>query len=230
MSPRPKGRTPSSNLKMRIIDAAWDQIALEGAAALSLRAIARSLEIAAPSIYNHFSDRDALVTELIVAAFTSFSDFQEKAISTIPETDHAKRLFALGTAYREWAVNYPERYQLIFGTPIAGYVASIPTTMPSSSRSLSFLIGVLSNAQSDGNLRVDHINELPLNVIAMLSKWRDDQLLDVRIEILFLSITIWARVHGMVSLELGNQYPTFITHAGEIFQRELENIILQTII
>ena len=69
MSPRPNRRCSTSNMRLQIISAAWEQIAREGAPALSLRSIARALNIAAPSIYNYFPDRDALVTVLIVEAF-----------------------------------------------------------------------------------------------------------------------------------------------------------------
>lgn len=44
-----------------------------------------------------------------------------------------------------------------------------------------------------------------------------------------MALTVWARVHGLVSLEVGGQFPPYITDAGEIFARELEIIISQTI-
>jgi hypothetical protein len=43
--------------------------------------------------------------------------------------------------------------------------------------------------------------------------------------ILYLALIIWSRVHGMVSLEIGNQYPAFIEDPGEIFHIELESIL-----
>ena len=122
--------------KTEILAAAWKQIADEGAAALSLRWIGRRLGITAPAIYNYYPDRDALVSALIIAAFSAFGDTLAQAVSALPEEEHIRRRRALGHAYRGWALTYPERYQLIFGTPIAGYHAPAEKTDPAAARSL----------------------------------------------------------------------------------------------
>jgi AcrR family transcriptional regulator len=97
---------------------------------LSLRAIARELDITAPAIYNYYPDRDALVTALISDAFASLGASQVDAITALPKADHAGRLVASGMAYRQWALAYPQRYQLIFGTPIPVYHAPEDITTP----------------------------------------------------------------------------------------------------
>ena len=58
---RPTKKKQISNLPEVIKDTAWKRIAETGAAALSLRAIARDLQITSPAIYNYFSRRDDLV-------------------------------------------------------------------------------------------------------------------------------------------------------------------------
>ena len=67
---RPTKKEQIPNLPEAIKETAWRHIAEKGAAALSLRAIARQLKITAPAIYNYFPDRDSLVTSLIVAGNT----------------------------------------------------------------------------------------------------------------------------------------------------------------
>ena len=84
MSPRPRRNEPQTNLQEAIKETAWRQIAEYGAPTLSLRAIARELGITAPAIYNYFSDRDALVTALIIDAYTSFGDAQIAAREAVP--------------------------------------------------------------------------------------------------------------------------------------------------
>lgn len=225
MSPRPKLITPLGNLQQAIKETAWKQIAQAGAPALSLRAIARELKITAPAIYNYYPNRDALVTALIVDAFTSFGDAQEQSIATIPETEHAQRLRALGVAYRQWAVTYPERYHLIFGTPIAGYIAPIEITLPAAARSLAILVKVLDSAHTAGRLQVTGSVTMTPKVEAMLNQWQSSRAPEIHNAVLFLALTIWGRVHGLVSLEVSNQFPPFITDAGEIYRLELERIV-----
>ncbi|MBN8655204.1 MAG: TetR/AcrR family transcriptional regulator, partial [Anaerolineae bacterium] len=139
---RPSKKTQIPNLQEAIKETAWKQIAETGAAALSLRAIARELKITAPAIYNYFPDRDALVTALIIDAYTSFGDYQIIARDAQAEHDLAGQLQAIGLAYRQWALEYPQRYQLIFGTPIPGYQAPMMEVLPSAARSLSAPVSV----------------------------------------------------------------------------------------
>ena len=126
--PRPKQGQPGPNLNQAIRATAWSQIAQNGASSLSLRAIARELNITAPAIYNYFPSLYDLVTALIVEAFNSFAEAQQSAVDPLDKNEHNQRLSALGKAYRDWAVTYPERYQLIFGTPIPGYHAPAEVT------------------------------------------------------------------------------------------------------
>ncbi len=67
---RPTLKKQIPNLQEAIKETAWKQIAEFGAPALSLRAIARALNITAPAIYNYFPSRDHLVTALMVDAFS----------------------------------------------------------------------------------------------------------------------------------------------------------------
>src|SRR6266511_3916590 len=91
---RPTRKNQIPNLQEAIKETAWKQIAEFGAPALSLRAIARELKITAPAIYNYFPDRDALVTALIIDAFTSFGDSQLEARDSVPEEDQVGRFRA----------------------------------------------------------------------------------------------------------------------------------------
>ncbi len=152
---RPIKKKQIPNLQDAIKETAWKQIAQFGAPALSLRAIARELRISAPAIYNYFPDRDALVTALIIDAFTSFGDSQLEARDSIPAENLEARFRAIGVAYRKWAHTYPQRYQLIFGTPIPGYEAPIDEVFPSSARSIMALFSVVESLRAVGRLTVD---------------------------------------------------------------------------
>jgi AcrR family transcriptional regulator len=225
---RPTLKKQIPNLQEAIKEAAWKQIAEEGAPALSLRAVARELKITAPAIYNYFPRRDDLVTALIVDAFNSLADSQEAALEKIPDAPrkHALCLGALGLAYREWAVTYPQRYLLIFGTTIPAYVAPVEVTQPATVRSLSVLIGVLHRAIETGALHFDE-KALDKKLLSELKAW---QKLQPKNELaLYLALVIWSRVHGLVMIEINKQYPPFIIETAAIFQREIENLVKQYI-
>jgi len=217
----------SADLQQAIKDTAWQQIAQYGAAALSLRAIARQLGITAPAIYNYFRRRDDLVTALIKDAYLSFGDAEQASVQNLPAEDYRRQVTALGLAYREWAVAFPERYQLIFGTPIAGYQAPLAEILPAAARSLSVLVGVLAAAGEGGRLSRQTSFPLTPALQSMLQVGRE--LHQVREEVLYQAIAIWSRVHGLVSLEIGHQFPEFISDAGELFRREVQIICSQAL-
>lgn len=224
MSPRPRWESRHPDLETAIKATAWQQIAESGAAALNLRAIARTLGIAAPSIYHYFPKRDALVTALIVDAFASLAASQAAAIAALPEQAHARRLFALGLDYRTWAIAQPERYQLIFGAPIAGYHAPLAITQPVAGRSLAILIQVLMAAHVAGQLHPETGCTLPPPVQAMLAVWRAERgPADEQVQ--FLALSIWGQVHGLVAVEIGHHYPPFITDPGEVYRHAIALLV-----
>jgi len=223
---RPSKKQQVPNLQDAVKETAWKQIADTGAATLSLRSIARELGITAPAIYNYYSDRDALVTALIVDAYTSLGESQQAAIDAFPVADNRSRLSALGLAYREWAITYPQRYLLIFGTPIPNYVAPVDVTMPAAACAIIPLINTLQALQSSGQLRIERLSPMTPKLHDMMQSWKNNGG-NADIEVLFMTTVIWSRVHGMVMLEIGHHTPPSLFDPGEIFRREVNNILSQ---
>jgi AcrR family transcriptional regulator len=224
----PPKRTQKSILPEEIKATAWRLIAAEGASSLSLRAIARELHITAPAIYNYFPRRDDLVTQLVIDAFTSFGDAQHAAIQSLDPQDHAGRLRQLGLAYRQWALDYPERYQLIFGTPIPGYIAPAEQTLPAAARSLSALVGVVEALRLTGKLYAPEFPTVMPGYEAMFAVWKS---YGGEADVLSLSVAIliWCRVHGLVSLEIGGDLPPFGLSGDALYRYELASIERQFI-
>lgn len=224
---RPSKKQQVPNLQEAIKETAWKQIAETGAAALSLRSIARELGITAPAIYNYYPDRDALVTALIVDAYTSLGESQQSAIDVLPANDNAARLSALGLAYREWAIIHPQRYLLIFGTPIPNYVAPANITTPAAACAIVPLRNTLQALHLSGQLKSNRQFTMTSQLASMLTAWKDFEGGVADNEVYYLTAIIWSRVHGLVMLEIGNHVPPPISDPGELFRREIENILIQ---
>jgi len=225
---RPIKRKQIPNLQEAIKETAWKQIAQFGAPALSLRAIARELKITAPAIYNYFPDRDALVTALIIDAYKSFGDSQLEARDAVPVNNVPGRLKAIGIAYRDWAHTYPQRYQLIFGTPIPEYEAPLMEVLPSAARSLSALVSVVEQLRIAGKLNVKSFPEVKSEYKVSFDTWKKYGG-DVDILSISVAMVIWSRVHGIVSLEIANNLPPFGANGDELYLFELDSIAHQFI-
>lgn len=226
MSPRPRREERHPDLQTAIKETAWKQISEAGAPTLGLRSIARELHITAPSIYNYFPSRDDLVTALIVDAYNSLAESQESSIQNLAADNRPGRLFELGIAYREWAVSYPQRYQLIFGTPIPHYYAPKEITQPAAAQAMVPLTQAIQALFSAGQIRTESLAPMTPKLKAMLKAWQEF-VCGSDLEVLYLACIIWSRVHGLVMLEIGNQLPAFLDDPAELFRREIQNILIQ---
>ncbi len=226
---RPLKALQMPNLGESIKDFAWRQITESGASSLSLRKIARELGITAPAIYNYFSDRDALVTALIIDAYASFGDCQHEAKASFPDPgQEVERLRATGIAYRQWALQYPHRYLLIFGSPVPGYVPPMQELLPVMMRSLGALTGVIAELHAGGRLDAHGIPPPvaePGHRLFTLMGSADPGMLSVY----SVAMLIWSRVHGIVSLEVTGQLPPFAEDGEALYRFELDSICRQFI-
>ncbi len=87
-------------LTREIKRSAREQLVTAGADALSLRAIARDLDMASSAIYRYFASRDDLLTALIVDAYDTLGAQVEAADAAVDPDDHLARWRAIGTAHQ----------------------------------------------------------------------------------------------------------------------------------
>ena len=83
--------------------------------AVTLRAVAREAGIAAPSIYAHFPDRDAVLMAVVVRIFDELTQAIEQGRKTAGQ-DPAGRLIAGCEAYVAFGLEHPARYGVLFST------------------------------------------------------------------------------------------------------------------
>ncbi|WP_327229793.1 TetR/AcrR family transcriptional regulator [Streptomyces murinus] len=125
-----KRRAPSQwgeggALKEEILAAAARLLAESGREeALSLRAVAREVGIAAPSVYLHFKDRSELVATVTRRAYEKLvAELREARDGGTPHTPHTSRaphtprtaLRAMAHRYCTFALENPRRFRLMFG-------------------------------------------------------------------------------------------------------------------
>jgi AcrR family transcriptional regulator len=81
--------------------------------AVTLRAVAREVGIAAPSIYAHFADRDAIILAAVVRVFDELNEaIVAGADSAGP--DPVARLVAGCAGYVAYGLEHPARYRVLF--------------------------------------------------------------------------------------------------------------------
>ena len=145
-------RRAHAEVRAAIVSTASSHIAAEGAAALSLRAVARDLGMVSSAVYRYFASRDELLTALIVEAYDSLGATTESSIDATVGRPPGERWVTAAMTIRNWAHERPHDYALLYGTPVPGYTAPQDTTVPGT-RVTRALIRIIADALREG--RVD---------------------------------------------------------------------------
>jgi AcrR family transcriptional regulator len=227
MIPTRRERLRSATLD-EIKSTAWQQIAEHGAVGLSLREIARRMGMTTPALYRYYPDRDALVTALISDAFASFAEWLEAACNKFASDDHAGRFRALGIAYRQWAIMYPQRYNLIFVTPVPGYRLP-PEAESVGQRAFMVVVGTLGAAYQAGKLHISTgFAQLPPKILKYLKAMFKDRNIPYPPEVFCLAIMAWNQIHGAISLELHGILDSMLNgHKETFFEHQMHETMRQ---
>ena len=154
-APRSARARVREEMTAEILAVAAAHVARDGAAALSLRSIARDLGMAPSALYRYFDGRDALLSALILSAYEDLADAAGGAADRAAAsgvTEDVVRWLAVPHAMRAWALDHPHRWGLIFGTPVPGYDAPEATVEPYS-RMAAALARPIVAAHEGGRLR-----------------------------------------------------------------------------
>jgi AcrR family transcriptional regulator len=208
-----------------VLDAGRRQLAEVGAAALSLRAVARETGMVSSAVYRYVASRDELLTLLIIESYDALGSAVEAAAAAQPRGT-ARRFVAAATAIRDWAVANPHEYALLYGSPVPGYAA--PTaTIEHASRTTAQLVDVVVDAASAGTLeppRAAERHAALARLRADIARVRDfalervegdqPELSDERIVGL---VTAWTQLYGLIGFEVFGQFNNVIEHPAALF-------------
>ncbi len=205
-----------------IKNAARQQMASEGTAAISLRAIARALDVTAPALYRYFTSRDDLITDLIVDAFNALADALVAADAEQERDDYGARMIATLIAYRSWAIEHPTDFKLIYGNPIPGYDAPREITVPAATRTFQLVVDILGAANADGILKPPPDSlDLPSSIEGHLNWLSEQDGYHQPAFVLYITVTGWSRIHGMIMLELFDNTQAVIGDTEAFYRHEM---------
>ena len=207
-----------------IKDLAWEQMKENGPASLSMRRIMSDMKMSSAAIFRYFSNRDALLDALTEDAFQSQNQMLQDTYDQSVSAPVRQRFKEMGLAYRNWGVENPVRYMLLYGTPIPGYQPDWVKLIPKTGKGLTLLCELVAQAVQTQNIQ--HFTpaldpQLSQGLIKIL-KTRE---MDFSPEIFYTALSIWSRLHGMTSLEIIGQYVMLIPEPQLFYQRELDALL-----
>jgi AcrR family transcriptional regulator len=177
---------------------AWEQIGQAGASALSLKAIATQMGMTAPALYRYYASRDELLTQLILSTYRDLAELTEAAAAAAATTP-MNQLTAIAQTLRRWAVANPQRYLLLYGTPVPGYHAP-PEATELAKRIFAPILDGFAALTGDPNEDADS------------PSFRR-------------SVTFWTRLHGVLSLELAGHFAGMNVDTERLFADEINCLV-----
>jgi AcrR family transcriptional regulator len=198
MGPKERRQREKDDTRQSILDAARELFVSEGYDGVSMRRIAEKIEYSPTAIYFHFKDKDTLIHALCDADFLALAE-QFAGAARIP--DPIERIKATGRAYAEFGLTHPNHYRLMFMTP---------HEMRLSDSALDY-----GNPEEDSYA---FLKSIVAEAIAQ-KRFRDEYGGDVEL----ISQTLWAGLHGVISLEIAKHNDEWVEWAT--VERRLETMI-----
>ncbi len=168
----------NGDLRRRILDTARHLLVQEGYQDLSMRKIADAIGYSATSIYLYFDSKDALLHTLIHEGMMQLRDQLREAAAAHPE-DPVCRLRALCRCFVEFGLENPEYYEIMFQLRPERMERYPPEKYRQARENLDLFANALEEGVEDETFAVD----------------------DIRVS----ASTVWASLHGTVSLLLADR-------------------------
>ena len=219
-----KRRETREKIEAQIIELGRRHLATEGAAGLSLRAIARDLGMVSSAVYRYVASRDDLLTLLLVDAYSELADAVDRAGAAAGGAwrDH---LLAMSHAARAWAIDQPARWALLYGSPVPGYHAPRERTVGPGTRVVAALFdaigaGIAAGDVSQSNIAAAQPLSSDFELVRKEFGFGGD---DSAVAKCFL---LWAGLVGAISLEVFGQYGAdTLTEPGAVFDTQVRLLI-----
>jgi AcrR family transcriptional regulator len=204
---------------------AWRQLEEHGVEGLSLNAIAKELGMTGPALYRYVTSRDELLADLVVDAWEELADALERAAEQNSGAPAAKRLGAIGLAYRAWALAQPHRYRLAIQTPLGSGELAPERVIPAAQRCMAPILDAIEGLPAARKPKL----QPPDDLRAELETWTErvgGQPLPA--SVLLRGVVFWSRLHGLVSLELDRHLASMQLDPELLYRAELAELGGQT--
>ena len=144
----------SSNPRERLIEAGLQLLDTDGPEALQARKVAAQIGASTMAVYTHFGGMNGLLQEIVAAAFDRFG----AALASAPPTDDPMAdFFAMGHAYRAFALASPQRYRLMFGLAAPEVFRAPTEEMPVATATFDRLVAMVRRIIDTGRIRADDV-------------------------------------------------------------------------
>ena len=198
-----------------------------GAPAVSLRAIAREIGVTPAAIYRYYPNLQALIDALHEDILGELVTRIEFVRDQHPGDGAEVRIAEMARAFRRWALGHPAEFWLALGPDSPGRTGLAGATGPAAIRVPRLVVVFLdefarlrqqapARASAAGparDLTRVHVRTAP-----------PARSLDVPLPVILSFASAWARLYGLVAMEISGQVPWPRAMADALFEAELTGL------
>ncbi|OBH14539.1 TetR/AcrR family transcriptional regulator [Mycolicibacter sinensis] len=221
-----KRQESRERIEAQIIEVGRRHLLTHGAAGLSLRAVAREVGLVSSAVYRYVSSRDELLTLLLVDAYSDLADTVDAARTSATAPSWHDDIVAIAHAARDWALEHPARWALLYGSPVPGYHAPAERTVAPGTRVVRAFFDAVADGIAAGAIAsVNRVAAQPLS--ADFGRVREEFGFAGDDAVVAKCFLLWAAVVGAISLEVFGGYGAdTLTQPRAVFDAQL-GLLLQ---
>jgi AcrR family transcriptional regulator len=199
--------------------AAMAQMHGDGVEAVSLNAIARGMAMSPPALYRYLDSRDELLAELAVDVHLALAETLEAAARRGASPD--ARVRAVANAYRDWALAQPHAYRLAYeSTYGSGLDHAADRIGPAAQRGMNVLLDVVAAAGEPPAVPIPAVLE------KQIRRWNGRRCQHrLPTAVVHFGLVWWSRLHGLISLELGQHMVATGVDPALLYRAEIETML-----
>jgi AcrR family transcriptional regulator len=152
------------NLRAALLAAAGDRLEQAGPGGISMRELARELEVSHGAPRAHFADREALLDALAADGFALLGAELDDALAT-RRGSFPERLTAFAGVYVGFGLAHPALLRLMFSQKERPGAAALRAA---NDRAFAAPIALIADAQANGEIDASDPDRVALTVLAML--------------------------------------------------------------
>ena len=155
--PERVGSTRRERIQQRalreILDAGREEMRLHGPAGVTMRSVARAVDMTPSGLYRHVSGHDELLGLLAADAYEAMGAAMDQAAADAPAGDHATAWYRVMIAMRQWYLDHRAEYELLVSPRL---IARPPHRLDvASGQTWAILAGICADAIASGQLDPD---------------------------------------------------------------------------
>lgn len=196
---------------------------------LSLRSVAHEMGLTAPALYRYVDSYEALLLLAADAIYDDVLDELTKARDEYRDDDPAAQILMSAIGFRQWALSHPPEFGLLFANPVTGKAARPDDSDVPGVRFGAFFAEIYQRLWVRYQFTVPTEEDLGPDVVDLLRSPSTaegpapigcaspmDQI-DGPVGLRWVFMRSWARLYGIVTLEVFAHIDPRIVDTGTLF-------------